>query len=243
MRQRFLIILASVGLLVGLVSAPALAVGTARYQVATTTYTVAVLDTYIHTFVVVASPCDGSIAITASTPPDSGYYTTETVTGTQTAGVITFSSTYDGPYSPGFMWSGSFPAGGGALSGDFTGTVTAAPTTMTAFKNHGDYVSSMGGGPDAAHSCIGKPISAGNSTTDANGPSHGADVSAAKRDEHAANHDSGPSGDGPNVSDHSTKTGSHPNGHSNSSHSNSSHSNSSHSNSSHSNHGHHSGQG
>ena len=29
----------------------------------------------------------------------------------------------------------------------------------TQFKNHGDYVSSMGGGADAAHSCIGMPIS------------------------------------------------------------------------------------
>jgi len=238
MRQRFLVLLASVGLLVGLVSAPALAVGTARNQVATTTYTVAVLDTFIHTFVVATSPCDGSIAITASTPVDSGYYTTETVTGTQAGGVITFTSTYNGPYSPGFTWSGSFPVGGGALSGDFTGTVTAAPTTMTDFKNHGDYVSSMGGGPDAAHSCIGKPISSGNSTLDTNGSSHGSDVSAAKRNEHATNHDSGPSGDGPDASDHSTKNGSHPNGHSNGSHSNGSHSNKSHSN-----HGHHSGQG
>ena len=237
MRQRFLVLLASVGLLVGLVSAPALAVVFFNDTAATEIYTVAVLDTFIHTFVVATSPCDGSIAITASTPVDSGYYTTETVTGTQAGGVITFSSTYNGPYSPGFTWSGSFPVGGGALSGDFTGTVTAAPTTMTDFKNHGDYVSSMGGGPDAAHSCIGKPITSGNSTLDTNGSSHGPDVSAAKRNEHATNHDSGPSDDGPDASDHSTKNGSHPNGHSNG------HSNSSHSNKSHSNHGHHSGQG
>jgi hypothetical protein len=26
------------------------------------------------------------------------------------------------------------------------------------FKNHGEYVSSQGGGSDAAHSCIGMPI-------------------------------------------------------------------------------------
>jgi hypothetical protein len=26
------------------------------------------------------------------------------------------------------------------------------------FKNHGDYVSSQGGGSDAAHSCIGMPV-------------------------------------------------------------------------------------
>ena len=31
-------------------------------------------------------------------------------------------------------------------------------TSTTSFKNHGDYVSSQGGGSDAAHSCIGMPI-------------------------------------------------------------------------------------
>ncbi len=30
--------------------------------------------------------------------------------------------------------------------------------TMSNFKNHGDYVSSVGGGSDAAHSCIGMPV-------------------------------------------------------------------------------------
>ena len=30
--------------------------------------------------------------------------------------------------------------------------------TTSNFKNHGEYVSSMGGGDDAAHSCIGMPI-------------------------------------------------------------------------------------
>jgi hypothetical protein len=29
------------------------------------------------------------------------------------------------------------------------------------YKNHGDYVSAMGGGADAAHSCIGMPINSG----------------------------------------------------------------------------------
>jgi hypothetical protein len=31
-------------------------------------------------------------------------------------------------------------------------------TNASNLKNHGDYVSSMGGGADAAHSCIGMPI-------------------------------------------------------------------------------------
>jgi len=160
MKQRMFIALAAVSLLVGVVVGPALAAGggVARYQFDTTSYSIAVLDTYMHTFVVTANPCDGSIAITGSTPADGGYYTTETVTGTLANGVISFSSTYDGPYNPGFTWSGSFPVAGGALSGQYTGTVVAGPTTFSTFKNHGDYVSSQGGGPDAAHSCIGMPI-------------------------------------------------------------------------------------
>lgn len=160
MKQRMFAALAAVGLLVGVVAGPVLAGsgGVQRYQVATTSYTLVVLDTFIHTFVVSVNPCDTSIAITGATPAESAYYTTETVVGTLTAGVISFDSTYDGPYSPGFTWSGSFPVAGGALSGPYPGTVTAAPTTFSDYKNHGDYVSSMGGGRDAAHSCIGKPI-------------------------------------------------------------------------------------
>jgi hypothetical protein len=157
---------AGVGLLMAIVVGPAVAGagGVQRYQVATTSYTIAVLDTFIHTFVVATSPCDGSIAITGSTPLDSGYYTIETVTGTLANDVVSFSSTYVGPYNPGFMWSGSFPVAGGPLSGDFTGTVTASATTLSTYKNHGDFVSSMGGGPEAAHSCIGKPITSKDDT-------------------------------------------------------------------------------
>ncbi len=238
MRQRLFITLASVSLLVGLVAGPALAAGggPARFQLATTSYTVAVLDTFIHTFVVVTNPCDGSIAIAGSTPIDSGYFTTETVSGTQAAGVITFSATYDGPYNPGFMWSGSFPVGGGALTGDYTGTVTAAPATMTSYKNHGDYVSSMGGGPDAAHSCIGKPDSR-----------RARDIAAAHVNGHAPKHLLVQVAEGPDLTGPSTKTGTHPkdhsnNGRSNNGHSNNGHSNNGHSNNGHSNNGHH-GQG
>jgi hypothetical protein len=34
-------------------------------------------------------------------------------------------------------------------------------TSTSNYKNHGDYVSSQGGGDDAAHSCIGMPINSG----------------------------------------------------------------------------------
>jgi hypothetical protein len=180
MRQRIIGTLAAVGLLTAIVAGPALAGagGVQRFQVATTSYTIGVLDTFFHTFVVAVNPCDNSIALTGSTAVDSGYYTTETVTGTLTTGIISFSSTYDGPYNPGFVWTGSFPVAGGPLSGQYTGTVTAAPTTLSTYKNHGDFVSSMGGGRDAAHSCIGKPISSKDDLLVAAGPD-GADADEA----------------------------------------------------------------
>ena len=53
---------------------------------------------------------------------------------------------------------------GGALGADDTlgyhygGAVTVTATATTDYKNHGQYVKAMGGGADAAHSCIGMPI-------------------------------------------------------------------------------------
>jgi hypothetical protein len=37
-------------------------------------------------------------------------------------------------------------------------SVAPSSSQSTAFKNHGDYVKSAGGGADAAHSCIGMPV-------------------------------------------------------------------------------------
>lgn len=175
MTKRLLIALMSVGLMAGVLAGPTAAAqgGPDRYQTGTTTYTLTVAGAYIHTFEVTTNPCDGSITITGMTLLGSPYYTLETVTGTLTAGVITFNSTYTGPYNTGYQWSGSFLVGGGPLtasdsSGPLTGTVAASPTTFTTYKNHGDYVSSTGGGADAAHSCIGMPK---NSAADAGGAS------------------------------------------------------------------------
>jgi hypothetical protein len=120
-----------------------------------------------HEFKVTVNPCDGTFEGTAPTY-DNGASTptwTETVTGSFGKGTVSFATS---------------PIGGGA-----TFKVTDAPmdnslirnveTTWTAneiefrispktiadssdWKNHGEYVKAMGGGDDAAHSCIGKPI-------------------------------------------------------------------------------------
>jgi len=160
MTRRLLISLVAVGLLIGVAAGPAMAApgGVDRYQVTTTVYTISALNTYTHNYTVVTNPCDGTIDITGATPVDSGYWTVETVTGTLVDGVISFNSTYLGPHNPGYAWWGSFPVVGGALSGLYSGTVTVAGTSSTDYKNHGEFVSFMGGGPDAAHSCIGMPI-------------------------------------------------------------------------------------
>lgn len=72
----------------------------------------------------------------------------------------------DYPSEIGYHWN---TVGSGALgtpipAADSWGTtfpVTVTESHVTAstnFKNHGAYVSSVGGGSDAAHSCIGMPI-------------------------------------------------------------------------------------
>jgi hypothetical protein len=158
--KRLFVTLAAAGLLVGLVAGPVAAApgGVARNQITTTNYTILVLGTYIHNYQVVWNPCDETIAITGGTPVNSGYYTTETITGSLAGGVISFHSHYNGPWDPTYSWSGSFPVIGGALAGDYTGSVTLGSHVSTTWANHGAYVSSMGGGDDVAHSCIGMPI-------------------------------------------------------------------------------------
>jgi hypothetical protein len=161
--RRLLCSLAAVGLLIGLVAGPAVAApgGVARYQVTTDQYTLTYVG-YIHYLTVVNNPCDRTIAMSGATPVDSAYYTTETISATLAGGVISLVATYDGPYSPGFIWAGSFPVGGGTLTGTvpyaFTASIVLDGTTSTDYRNHGEYVSSMGGGSDAAHSCIGMPM-------------------------------------------------------------------------------------
>ena len=132
----------------------------ARYlQLSVTGYRVTVFGVFIHDFVVMTNSCDGSIVIAGGTPAYSSYYTTETVTGTLTGGKVRFNSVYDGPFSPGFSWSGSFAADtDGPLAGDYPGTVTVTSSSTTDYKNHGEYVANSANKNDAAHACIGRPI-------------------------------------------------------------------------------------
>jgi hypothetical protein len=157
--RRLALILGMVALL-GAVVAPAGAASPERYQTTTVTYKVLVLNHYEHDYTVVINPCDGSLAMTGGTPIDSGYYTTETITAAiDNNGIISYHSVYDGPYNPGYDYHGAFSITSGPLTGDYPGYVTrTSDFVMSEWKNHGQYVKSMGGGDDAAHSCIGMPI-------------------------------------------------------------------------------------
>ena len=161
--KRLLVALAAVGLLTGLLAGPVAAApgGIARNQMTTIDYHITIGSG--HDWTLVFNPCDGSVTGTGSEPAP--YATSETITGTLADGVVTFTSTYSGPYLPGYWWTGSFPIGGGVLTAsDSLGyTYTNVPiavtdSQVTTWASHGDYVSSMGGGDDAAHSCIGMPI-------------------------------------------------------------------------------------
>jgi hypothetical protein len=184
MKKRMLIVLAGVGLLIGVVAAPALAAGgePQRYQVTTNTYTMAL--GYGHTYTVVGNPCNGgSVTATGWQWGSDGNQAThnpdETITATLSPDgmSLTFSAVYDGGWggSP-YSWSGTFPVAGGtftvtdSLGGVYPDVaITLSSTTPTTYRNHGEYVVAMGGKADAAHSCIGMPITPAGKATGASG--------------------------------------------------------------------------
>ena len=148
-----------------------------RYQMQTMTltavqpeYTLGQWTTvWTHTYTdVVLNPCDGSfsgegtLAGTLFGP----YPGAETITGHLDGDTVSFTATrsYDGvEYSltdapldgTTVTLATSIPA----VPWDLEFKVSATdPVNSTHYRNHGDYVSQMGGGADAAHSCIGMPI-------------------------------------------------------------------------------------
>jgi hypothetical protein len=172
--KRLFVTFAAAGLLVGLVAGPVAAApgGVARNQVTTNTYTMAL--GYGHTYNVVISPCNGgTVAASGWQWGSNGNALThnpnETITAVLSADgtMLTFNpAVYDGGWAGApYSWSGTFPVAGGTFTvTDSNGSVypgvviTRTSTSVTTWTNHGDFVSSMGGGDDAAHSCIGMPI-------------------------------------------------------------------------------------
>ena len=163
--KRVITALVGVALLATLTAGSALAAsgGVARNQVMTNDYHLMIGAN--HTWHVVITPCNGSVVATGS---QDVYETQEAITASLSAdgASITFRSAYVGGWggSP-YSWWGTFLVAGGTFTaydsagGVYPGvTVTVEHASVSTWANHGAYVSAMGGGDEAAHSCIGMPL-------------------------------------------------------------------------------------
>jgi hypothetical protein len=125
-------------------------------------------NVWTHSYTIVTNPCDSTFAGSGTlSGQDQGYgplTLPETVAGTfNKDGSVTFTATnsvftyvLDGVRTDGSMkLATTIPAVSNIVE---TKVTPFEPISTTDYKNHGQYVSAMGGGADAAHSCIGMPI-------------------------------------------------------------------------------------
>lgn len=164
--MRRLMIVAAAVVLAGALALPVAAGsgGIQRDQATVNTYHLVIGNG--HDWTVTITPCDGSVTATGSQVggPD------EQISATLTDGgmLISFHAVYVGgwngqPYS----WQGTFPVAGGtldatdSLGGVYSGfTAALRGSSTTNYRDHGAYVTAMGGGSVAAHACLGMPIPA-----------------------------------------------------------------------------------
>jgi hypothetical protein len=135
-------------------------------------------DVWTHTYSVTLNPCDGSF-VGGGTAVGTGvpFYTTEAITGNFDGATLNYTATYIAPGSDtGVKYALSGPVADPtniliAHAWDALGNlIDTSPNSLefkisglamvnfTTYATHGDYVSFVGGGDDAAHSCIGMPI-------------------------------------------------------------------------------------
>jgi hypothetical protein len=158
----------------------------ARYQTQTATFTATTPygqvgqweHVWTRDYTVTINPCgsnDGTFTGTGVVRRDNGdFFANETITGTFNADkTVSFTAAYSNvPGENDFSYTlDNAPADGTTATNPSTTTpsinfnmetkVTTPKFTTSTYKNHGDYVSQMGGGADAAHSCIGMPIISG----------------------------------------------------------------------------------
>jgi hypothetical protein len=161
---------------------PALAsADVARYQSQTATFTVYQpqgqisqwSNVWTHAFTVNVNPCDhtfSGIAHQTGTQDGTSYDVIENVTGKFGANTVSFdaSAPSDGvsfhvvglPTDATDQYNGTVQTVESSWTANIVEMKATAPqfTNSSNYMNHGDYVSSQGGGSDAAHSCIGMPI-------------------------------------------------------------------------------------
>jgi hypothetical protein len=147
----------------------------ARYQTQQATFTVTQpygqvgqwQNLWTHNLTVTVNPCNGTFSGTGLQYDNNhnlSYH--EDVTGSfNSDGTVNLTATRD----DGVVWSlASAPTDNSSVTLATTSPVVpwnvemkvSQPvlTDTSAYKNHGAYVSSQGGGADAAHSCIGMPV-------------------------------------------------------------------------------------
>ena len=150
--RRFILAAAVAAVATIVLAAPASA-DVARYQTQTADVNG---GAYVHTYGITINPCDGTFVGAAS---EGSVIADETVTGTFADDL---SIDFDALYPSGYAWSYNGPLTGGIGNGPggqtFDVMFTLHVTATSNWKNHGQYVKEMGGGSDAAHACIGKPI-------------------------------------------------------------------------------------
>jgi hypothetical protein len=122
-------------------------------------------NVWTHTYNVELNPCDGSFAGTGSLSGTmNGFYSKETITGHLDGNAVSLTATRP----DGLVYSlSNAPLDGSTVTlatssplvpWELEFKVGATKSNSSNYKNHGDYVSQMGGGADAAHSCIGMPV-------------------------------------------------------------------------------------
>jgi hypothetical protein len=125
-------------------------------------------NVWTHTYNVTLNPCDntfsgtGSMTGTQNGPVVGGI---ETITGHLNGNAVSYTASrdfdsvvYSLSNAPLDGSTVSYATSTPSVSWPLEFKVSATTTPTSNFKNHGEYVSSQGGGSDAAHSCIGMPI-------------------------------------------------------------------------------------
>jgi opacity protein-like surface antigen len=128
----------------------------------------------LHTYQITQNPCDNTFVGTGGSEQGLPWKINETISGSITDGKLSFVADYHHSAAgfPGFeqydnyKWYSTAPGASGTLTATDTTDYPAFPvewslsnTTSTSnYRNHGEYVKAMGGGDDAAHSCIGMPV-------------------------------------------------------------------------------------
>jgi hypothetical protein len=147
--------------------------GVERYQTQTMTITAVQPENAVgqwqnvwtHTYTVALNPCDSSFSGVGSLSGTiNGFYSNETITGHLDGNAVSFTATrpdgvvYSLSNAPLDNSTVTLATSNPVVPWDLEFKVSKTMVSSSNYRNHGDYVSQMGGGADAAHSCIGMPV-------------------------------------------------------------------------------------